>query len=272
MSSTSTFVYTSFKYSYSFSSVRVARETAPETIDKLQHQRLQLEVEIHALEREKDQASKDRLAGARKAIAEIDDELQPLKAAYEAEKERGDEINNVRKRIDELKAKADDAERRQAPFEISVSRRLLMHSCRHDLGTASDLRYYALPELQSRLEQLQAQKKQEEASGHIGSDTVTSEHIAEIVGRWTSIPVTKLMSTEKEKLLQMEKILADSVVGQPEAVKAVANAIRLSRSGLTNADRPIASFLMTGPSGTGKTLLSKTVSLCVHGLLEPTVT
>ena len=141
-----------------------------------------------------------------------------------------------------------------------------MHSCRYDLQAASDLRYYALPELQSRLEHLQAQKMHEDTNGDIGADTVTSEHIAEIVGRWTSIPVTKLMSTEKEKLLHMEKILADSVVGQPEAVKAVANAIRLSRSGLTNAERPIASFLMSGPSGTGKTLLSKTVSSRLHGL------
>ncbi|KAG9314355.1 P-loop containing nucleoside triphosphate hydrolase protein [Chiua virens] len=215
--------------------VRVARETAPEAIDKLQHRRLQLEVEIHALEREKDKASKDRLAAARKAMAEIDDELQPLNAAYEAEKQRGDEINSARKRIDELKAKADDAERRP---------------------TASDLRYYALPELQSKLEELQAKKlREEEASGFTGTDTVTPEHIADIVGRWTSIPVTKLMETEKEKLLHMEKILAESVVGQPEAVKAVANAIRLSRSGLTNAQRPIASFLMSGPSGTGKTLV-----------------
>lgn len=107
---------------------------------------------------------------------------------------------------------------------------------------------------------------EEEASGEvIGADVVTSEHIAEIVGRWTSIPVTKLMETEKEKLLHMESILSESVVGQPEAVRAVANAIRLSRSGLTNAGRPIASFLMTGPSGTGKTLLSKTVSSCPLG-------
>ena len=91
------------------------------------------------------------------------------------------------------------------------------------------------------------------------SDIVTPEQIAEIVGRWTSIPVTKLVSTEKEKLLKMEKVLAENVVGQPEAVRAVANAIRLSRSGLGNAARPIASFLMAGPSSTGKTLLSKTV-------------
>ena len=132
---------------------------------------------------------------------------------------------------------------------------------RYDLTTASDLRYYALPELQQRLESLLAKQADEEKSGVEGAaDTVTPEQIAEIVARWTSIPVTRLMSTEKEKLLRMEKILSENVVGQPEAVRAVANAIRLSRSGLGNAQRPIASFLMAGPSGTGKTLLSKTVS------------
>ena len=132
---------------------------------------------------------------------------------------------------------------------------------RYDLTAASDLRYYALPDLQHRLENLLAKQADEEKSGLGGDDTVTPEQIAEIVARWTSIPVTRLMSTEKEKLLRMEKILSESVVGQPEAVRAVANAIRLSRSGLGNAQRPIASFLMAGPSGTGKTLLSKTVSL-----------
>lgn len=107
---------------------------------------------------------------------------------------------------------------------------------------------------------MEAKKADEDAASGGGSDTVTPEQIAEIVGRWTSIPVTRLMSSEKEKLLGMEKILSQNVVGQPEAVKAVANAIRLSRSGLSNTQRPIASFLMAGPSGTGKTLLSKTVS------------
>ena len=129
------------------------------------------------------------------------------------------------------------------------------------------MRYYALPDLQHRLESLVAKQAEEEKSGGGGADTVTPEQIAEIVARWTSIPVTRLMSTEKEKLLRMEKILAESVVGQPEAVRAVANAIRLSRSGLGNAQRPIASFLMAGPSGTGKTLLSKTVSDRIGPLL-----
>jgi ATP-dependent Clp protease ATP-binding subunit ClpA len=132
---------------------------------------------------------------------------------------------------------------------------------RHDLAVASDIKYYALPDLQHRLEQLEAKKAAEAATGGGDTGSVTPEQIAEIVGRWTSIPVTRLMSSEKEKLLKMEKILASAVVGQPEAVKAVANAIRLSRSGLSNAQRPIASFLMAGPSGTGKTLLSKTVSV-----------
>ena len=130
---------------------------------------------------------------------------------------------------------------------------------RYDLATASDLRYYALPDLQARLQALQKKKAEEDATSGSATDTVTPEQIAEIVGRWTSIPVTRLMSSEKEKLLGIEKVLSQNVVGQPEAVKAVANAIRLSRSGLSNSQKPIASFLMAGPSGTGKTLLSKTV-------------
>jgi ATP-dependent Clp protease ATP-binding subunit ClpB len=123
------------------------------------------------------------------------------------------------------------------------------------------LRYYAIPDLQARLEQLETKKASEDAAGGGGTDTVTPEQIAEIVARWTSIPVTRLMSTEREKLLNMEKVLSSNVVGQADAVKAVANAIRLSRSGLSNPNRPVASLLMAGPSGTGKTLLAKTVSM-----------
>ncbi|KAF9044541.1 hypothetical protein BDZ89DRAFT_1008460 [Hymenopellis radicata] len=222
-------------------SVRVTRETEPEEIDKLQRRKLELEIEIHALEREKDPDSKERLKLAKKAIADVEDTLQPLKAAYENEKKTGDEINIVRKKIDEVRAKQEEAERK------------------YDLATASDLKYYAIPDLQSRLEKLEAKKAAEDSAG-TGNDVVTPDQIAEIVARWTSIPVTRLMSTEREKLLRMEKVLSQSVVGQSEAVRAVANAIRLSRSGLSNPSRPIASFLMAGPSGTGKTLMAKTLA------------
>ncbi|KAJ2927131.1 hypothetical protein H1R20_g9968, partial [Candolleomyces eurysporus] len=221
---------------------RVQRETAPEDIDKLERRKLELEVEIHALEREKDAASKERLQIAKKNIASVDDELRPLKASYENEKKRGEEVNQVRRKIDELKAKVEDAERR------------------YDLQTASDLRYYAIPDLQARLEKLEQQKAAEDAASGSNADTVTSDSIAEIVAKWTHIPVTRLVTTEKEKLLRMEKILGESVIGQDDAVKAVANAIRLSRSGLSNPNRPIASFLMAGPSGTGKTLMAKTLA------------
>ncbi|KAF5314034.1 hypothetical protein D9611_006804 [Ephemerocybe angulata] len=222
--------------------VRVQRETSPEAIDKLERRKLELEVEIHALEREKDAASKERLAIAKKNISQVDEELAPLKAAYENEKKRGEEVNNVRKKLDELKAKVEDAERR------------------YDLATASDLRYFAIPDLQQRLEKLEQQKAAEDAASGSSSDVVSADSIAEIVAKWTNIPVTRLVTTEKEKLLRMEKILAESVIGQEDAVKSVANAIRLSRSGLSNPNRPIASFLMAGPSGTGKTLMAKTLA------------
>lgn len=177
----------------------------------------------------------------------MDDQLQPLQAAYEEENHRGDEINTVRRRIDELKAKGDDAEHR------------------YDLSTVSDLKYCAIPELRSRLAQLEARKAEEPADA--GKDTVTPDQIAGIVARWTSIPVTKPMNTEKEKLLRMEKTLAESVVGQPEAVKTVANVICLSRSGLRNTSRPIASFLFADPSGTGKTLMTRhSVFACIANL------
>lgn len=217
--------------------VKVARETRPEAIDELERKKLGLEVEIHALEREKDSASKERLEHAKKAIAEIKDKLGPLKAEYENDKKLGDQIQELRRKIDELKAKADDAERR------------------YDLATAADIRYQSIPQREKKLKELQ-EKEEEKGSGQ----EVTPEMIAEVVAKWTGVPVNRLVETEKEKLLRLEKIVSKKVIGQPEAVTAVANAIRLNRSGLSNQNRPIASFLLVGPSGTGKTLLAKTLA------------
>lgn len=195
------------------------------------------------LQREKDSASRERLETARKAKQDIEDELEPLMTQYQSEKHRGDEVNQVRTRIDELKEKVLNAERR------------------NDLDTAADLKYYAIPDMTKRLAELEAKKAAQEASGDVpDTDIVTPDAIAEVVARWTAIPASRLQQTEKQKLLQMEKILTRSLVGQPDAVKAVSNAVRLNRSGLGNMNRPIASFLLCGPSGTGKTLLAKTLA------------
>jgi ATP-dependent Clp protease ATP-binding subunit ClpA len=202
---------------------------------------LSLEVEIHALEREKDEASQERLENARKTLADVEEELNPLVEEYNQNKNLSDAITDLRKKIDELKAKADDAERK------------------YDLASASDIRYYSIPQRQKKLAELE--EKAKEQGEQISQ--VTPEMIAEVVARWTGIPVTSLVQSEREKLLKMEKILSKSVIGQPTAVKAVANAIRLNRSGLGNSNRPIASFLLVGPSGTGKTLLAKTVAQCM---------
>lgn len=235
------------------SAVRIARESQPEEIDQFERQKLQLEIELHALQGElkrdkNDEVAKQKIEECKQAISRIDDQLAPIKARFEAEKAKSDELNHVRKRIDELTAKAADAERR------------------YDLATAADLRHYAIPELHSRLQQLEQQKKDEErqlrAEGgeSLAGDTVTAEAIQQVVAQWSGIPVSNMKMTEKQKLLKMEKTLRKEVVGQDEAVSAVANAIRLSRSGLSNQDRPIASFLFVGPSGTGKTQLAKALA------------
>ncbi|KAG0143888.1 hypothetical protein CROQUDRAFT_716939 [Cronartium quercuum f. sp. fusiforme G11] len=225
--------------------VRVTRDSQPEAVDRLERKKLQLEVEAHALGKEKDEQSKERLSTLKQEIAALNDELQPLKAAWEAAKSRGDKIRVVREKIETLKAKAEDAERR------------------YDVSTAADLRHYAIPDLEEQLAQLEAHKRAEDAKRiptELEDDIVTSDGIAEIVARWTGVPVSRLKATEKTKLRMMEQGLMKQVVGQPEAVKAVADAIRLSRSGLSNESRPIASFLFCGPSGTGKTLLTKALA------------
>jgi ATP-dependent Clp protease ATP-binding subunit ClpA len=168
------------------SSVKIQRETRPEAIDVLERKKLSLEVEIHALEREKDEASQERLENARKTLADVEEELNPLVEEYNQNKNLSDAITDLRKKIDELKAKADDAERK------------------YDLASASDIRYYSIPQRQKKLAELEEKAKEQ------GEQTsqVTPEMIAEVVARWTGIPVTSLVQSEREKLLKMEKILS----------------------------------------------------------------
>jgi ATP-dependent Clp protease ATP-binding subunit ClpA len=226
-------------------SVSVARDSQPEELDQLERAIKRLAVEVHALEREKDEASKERLAKAREEMANLEEQLQPLKAKFESEKARGAELQDARLKLDTLRAKAQDAERRG------------------DLQTAADLTYYAIPELEKRIQRLETEKQQQDQlmkdEDSIIKDVVTDQEIAEVVSRWTNIPATKLKLSDKARLLGLEKHLAETVVGQPEAVKAVANAVRMARAGLSDPNQP-PSFLFCGPSGTGKTLLTKALA------------
>ncbi|ORY13835.1 heat shock protein-like protein [Clohesyomyces aquaticus] len=230
--------------------VRVTRESQPEALDNLERRLRQLQIEIHALEREKDEAARTRLKEAKAEAANCEEELRPLRDSYEREKERGKEIQDAKIKLDNLRNKLAEAERIR------------------DLQTASDLKYYAIPDVEQRIVELEKEKAKSDAEmwarqGGSGegfiTDAVGPDQINEIVARWTGIPVTRLRTTEKEKLLNMESHLSKIVVGQREAVTSVSNAIRLQRSGLANPNQP-PSFLFCGPSGTGKTLLTKALA------------
>lgn len=232
--------------------VRVTRESQPEALDTTERKLRQLQIEIHALEREKDEAARSRLSQAQSEAANVEEDLKPMREKYETEKQRSKDIQEAKIKYDQLKVKQEEAERNK------------------DLQTASDLLYYAMPDTKARIEQLEADRARADAElyerrGSEGvqeamlTDAVGPDQINEIVARWTGIPVTRLRTSEKDKLLQMEKHLGKVVVGQNEAVTSVSNAIRLQRSGLSNPNQP-PSFLFCGPSGTGKTLLTKALA------------
>ncbi|KAA3458360.1 chaperone protein ClpB1 [Gossypium australe] len=218
--------------------VRVQLDSQPEEIDNLERKRMQLEVELHALEKEKDKASKARLVEVRKELDDLRDKLQPLMMKYRKEKQRVDEIRRLKQKREELMFALQEAERR------------------YDLARAADLRYGAIQEVESAIAQLEGTTDE----NIMLTETVGPEHIAEVVSRWTGIPVTRLGQNEKERLIGLAERLHQRVVGQNQAVEAVAEAVLRSRAGLGRPQQPTGSFLFLGPTGVGKTELAKALA------------
>ncbi|KAG8781188.1 hypothetical protein FRC12_022142 [Ceratobasidium sp. 428] len=219
--------------------VCVKHEIRPEDIDKMVQRMVELTIKIRALKNNTDSSSDKRLAKAKMNLKELEEQLEPCHTAYQRQMEHDNKIHEIQKTIDKLTLTADRAE-----------------ICR-DMVTVSRLRGQDIPNQQKELKELECERALDESSV---TDEVTLHAIAKIVTHLTSIPVTKLVSSKREKLLNMENILTQSVVRQPEAVKAVADAIQLLQTGLVILCRPIALFLMAGPSGTGKTQLSKALA------------
>jgi ATP-dependent Clp protease ATP-binding subunit ClpB len=214
----------------------------PEQIDELDRRILQLEMEKLSLGRESDAGSRDRLVRLEKELAELAEQQSALNAQWQQEKGAIDELSGLKEEIEQVQLQIEQAKRS------------------YDLNKAAELEYGTLGELNRRL----AAKEAELSSGHDGKsllrEEVTEEDIAEVIAKWTGIPVTRLVQSEMEKLLHLEDELHQRVVGQQEAVTAVADAIQRSRAGLSDPNRPIASFLFLGPTGVGKTELSKALA------------
>ncbi len=224
------------------SRLRIEIDSVPEQIDEVERRIIQLQIEQQALEKEDDDASKQRLEKLIAELAELKENADILKANWQNEKTKIVEIRDLMEQIDVLRKESEKAKRTG------------------DLTNASELEYGKIPELETRLKSIRETVEDQLNGTHMLKERVGAEDIAEIVAKWTGIPVFRLMEGETEKLLHMEERLCENVIGQNEAVSAVSNAIRRSRVGLGDPDRPLGSFLFMGPTGVGKTHLAKSLA------------
>ncbi|MDO6808008.1 ATP-dependent chaperone ClpB [Zobellia galactanivorans] len=221
------------------SKLRMEINSKPEELDVLDRKIMQLEIEIEAIKRENDKA---KLKLLNVDLANLKEDRNELFAKWESEKSVVDEIQKTKQNIEEFKNEAERAERNG------------------DYGKVAELRYGKIKEAQEKLEELQKALDEQQLGDTMIKEEVTNEDIAEVVAKWTGIPVTKMLQSEREKLLKLEDVLHKRVVGQEEAIVAVSDAIRRSRAGLQDANKPIGSFLFLGTTGVGKTELAKTLA------------
>ncbi|RIJ23930.1 ATP-dependent chaperone ClpB [Henriciella barbarensis] len=224
------------------SRLRMQVDSKPEALDEIDRRLLQLKIEAEALKKEKDQASKDRLEAIEDQIAELQSESDELTTAWAAEKDKLKGAASAKEELDRANSEMAEAQRRG------------------DLSRASELKYAVIPELEARISAVERAEAEDKDDGGLVSEVVRPEHIAAVVSKWTGIPVDKMMEGEREKLLRMEEALMRRVVGQEDALAAVSNAVRRARAGLQDPNRPIGSFLFIGPTGVGKTELTKALA------------
>ena len=219
--------------------LRMERDSVPEELDEISRKLAQLEIEREAIKREDDQP---KLAQLDKEIAELREQENAFKAKWEGEKQLVNRIQQDKQLIESLKFEAERAEREG------------------NYGKVAEIRYGKLQELESDIEKVKAQLHQAQGTDSLVREEVTADDIAEVVSRWTGIPVTRMLQSEKEKLLHLEEELHKRVIGQDEAIQAVSDAVRRSRAGLQDPKRPIASFIFMGTTGVGKTELAKALA------------
>jgi len=219
--------------------IRMEIDSKPEAMDRLERRIIQLKIEREALRKESDEASRKRLATLEEQLGELEREYSDLEEIWKAEKASVQSSAQIKEELE------------RARIELETARRA------QDLARMSELQYGQIPELERRLEQATAAEREEHK---LLRNKVTEEEVAEVVSKWTGIPVAKMLEGEKEKLLRMEEAIGRRVVGQEEAVRAVADAIRRSRAGLSDPNRPNGSFLFLGPTGVGKTELCKALA------------
>ena len=226
--------------------LRTEIESMPEELENLQRRILQLEIEREALKKEKDSASKERLKALEKELADLKAKRDALHARWQSERGGVESSRKVREEIEKVRQQIETAQRA------------------YDLNQVAELQYGKLPELEKKLRDAEAaaetKDKEKDAKPRLVREEVTAEEVGQVVARWTGIPVTRLLEGEKDKLLRLDKILHERVIGQDEAVQAVADAVVRARSGLKDPKRPIGSFLFLGPTGVGKTELAKALA------------
>ena len=222
--------------------IRTEIDSLPTELDDIRRHIMQLEIEEAALKKDDDPLSRAHLEEVQKELAEQRDRFNTMKARWEAEKEAIGKVTGLREEIERVNAEIEKAERT------------------YDLNRAAELKYGELPKLKQELEKEEAVAEESKGENSLLRDRVTEEEIARIVGRWTGIPVSKLMEGEREKLLHLEDVLHERVIGQDEAVTKVSEAILRSRAGIQDPNRPLGSFLFLGPTGVGKTELAKALA------------